>query len=119
MKTRNKNKTYKEFLDDLINKDENDGDVITDDELFSIDELDDIDNLPESLSSIVSGVSLALVVKNKSFLAKIKSQNDVNDKLDTLAKMVIINTYGCLAAASASVKNLGTLNKMKSFSRKK
>jgi hypothetical protein len=119
MKTRTKNKSYKEFLDDLINTDENNGDVITDDELFSIDELDNIDNLPESLSSVVSGVSLALVVKNKSFLSKLKSQNDVNDKLDTLGKMIIINTYGCLASASASVKNMGTLNKMKSFSKRK
>jgi hypothetical protein len=105
-------------MDHLVDPKNNDEDGVIEDELFSLDTLDEINDLPESLSSVVSGVSIALVVKNRSLLSKIKSQDNVNEKIDTLAKMIIINTYGCLAAASASVKNLTTLKKMKSFGRK-
>lgn len=115
-------KTYKTFFEHLVATDV-DNDVITDDDEdeFLQSLLDEADGakLDESLGSIVAGVSIALVVKNRSFLQKLKSATDVGDKLDELGKMIMINTYGCLAAASASAKNLGTLKKMKGMSRGK
>jgi hypothetical protein len=116
-------KTYKSFYEHLVAADNVDDNVITDDDddelLQSL--LDEAygTGLEESLGSVVAGVSIALVVKNRSFLQKLKSATDVGDKLDALGKMIMINTYGCLAAASASAKNLGTLKKMKGFSRGK
>jgi hypothetical protein len=115
-------KTYKSFFEHLVATDVDD-DVISDDEddefLQSLLDEQSCTGLEESLGSIVAGVSIALVVKNRSFLQKLKSATDVGDKLDELGKMIMINTYGCLAAASASAKNLGTLKKMKGFSRGK
>ena len=112
-------KTYKSFFEHLVATD----DVITDDDedefLQSLLDEQSGTDLDERLGSIVAGVSIALVVKNRSFLQKLKSATDVGDKLDELGKMIMINTYGCLAAASASAKNLGTLKKMKGMSRGK